>query len=450
MSNNKLNTLPDVVFSGLTSLQILELHDNNLSELPGTVFSGPTALQKLTLEGNDLSELPGTVFSSLTALQKLTLANNALDSLPAGLFSGLTALTQLTLEGNSTNPMELTVTVEKVGTDQVRAKVLAGAPFAVEFSVTPVNGTLTSSVTALSVAAGEVYSEPVTMTRTDGTTAAVTVDVDLTTPPTLPTNHQGYIFKKATTNLPATILPDATNAAPAFTSSTTFNPAENQTAVGTVMASDSDTTDAITGYVLSGADQALFAITINGTSGVLTFQAAPNYEDPQSANTDNAYVVVVQATSGTGARGEDGGPDGDGDGRGRAAGDTGEADAGGGLDDEPDRDLGEAGPERRPGHHRLQRELPGEYGHRVGDLHAQRRQRDQYHHRADGEHVVPGAGASAQRRDAERLVGPLGRGAHQYGGGHCADDRQRGGDVDAGAGDGHLRGGRRHRVHGDL
>ena len=35
---------------------------------------------------------------------------------------------------------------------------------------------------------------------------------------------------------------------------------------------------------------------------MLTFQAAPNYEDPQDANTDNAYVVVVRATSGTGAR----------------------------------------------------------------------------------------------------------------------------------------------------
>ena len=138
------------------------------------------------------------------------------------------------------------------------------------------------------------------MTRTAGTTAAATVDVDLTTQPTLPTNHTGYEFVKATVNLPATILPDATNAAPAFTSSTTFNPAENRTAVGTVEAEDSDTADAVTGYTLNGgADQALFSIN---NSGVLTFQAAPNYEDPQDADTDNAYVVVVRATSGTGAR----------------------------------------------------------------------------------------------------------------------------------------------------
>ena len=93
----------------------------------------------------------------------------------------------------------------------------------------------------------------------------------------------------------------ATNNAPAFTSSETFGVDENGTTVGTVEASDSDTGDEITGYVLSGgADQALFAI--GSTSGVLTFQAAPNYEDPQDADTDNAYEVTVQATGGTEGR----------------------------------------------------------------------------------------------------------------------------------------------------
>ena len=301
LDNNDLDSLPEGLFSGLTALINLELTDNDLDSLPEGLFSGLTALTNLRLNDNDLNALPDGVFSGLTALTTLDLENNALNALPDGVFSGLTALTHLTLEGNSTNPMELTVTVERVGTtDQVRAKVLAGAPFAVEFSVTPVNGTLEGSVTVLGVAAGAVEGSPVTVTRTGGTTAAVTVDVDLSTQPTLPSGHVGYIFKKATTNLPATILPDATNAAPAFTSSTTFKPAENQTAVGTVEAQDSDTTDDITGYELSGADQALFSI--GSTSGVLTFQTAPNYEDPQDANTDNAYVVVVRATSGTGAR----------------------------------------------------------------------------------------------------------------------------------------------------
>ena len=55
-----------------------------------------------------------------------------------------------------------------MGTDQVRAKVLAGAPFAVAIPVTLVNGTLAGSVTELSVAAGEVDSTPLTVTRRPG------------------------------------------------------------------------------------------------------------------------------------------------------------------------------------------------------------------------------------------------------------------------------------------
>ena len=38
----------------------------------------------------------------------------------------------------------------------------------------------------------------------------------------------------------------------------------------------------------------------------------------------------------------------------------------GGVGDEPDRDLDRAGAQRRPGHHGLQRGVPGEYGHHVG------------------------------------------------------------------------------------
>ena len=99
------------------------------------------------------------------------------------------------------------------------------------------------------------------------------------------------------------------NAAPSFDSSATFSAAENQTVAGTVRASDDDTDDNITGYALTGgADQAFFSIGV--TSGALTFDAAPNYEDakdivsvdPANAAGNNQYVVVVTATSGAGER----------------------------------------------------------------------------------------------------------------------------------------------------
>ena len=91
------------------------------------------------------------------------------------------------------------------------------------------------------------------------------------------------------------------NNAPSFTSSATFDAAENQTTAGTVAAADSDADDSVTGYAITGgADQALFEI--GATTGALTFKTAPNFEDPQDSGTDNGYEVTVQATSGTGTR----------------------------------------------------------------------------------------------------------------------------------------------------
>ena len=74
------------------------------------------------------------------------------------------------------------------------------------------------------------------------------------------------------------------NAAPVFTSAATFSVAENTVAVGTVAAMDANVGDEITGYAITGgADRALFAI--DAGTGALTFISAPNYEDPQDAET---------------------------------------------------------------------------------------------------------------------------------------------------------------------
>ena len=80
--------------------------------------------------------------------------------------------------------------------------------------VTPENGTLAGGVTALNVAKGAVEGTAVTVTRTEGTTAAVTVDVDLSTQPMLPTGHAGYIFARAASGLPAEILPEEASLEP--------------------------------------------------------------------------------------------------------------------------------------------------------------------------------------------------------------------------------------------
>ena len=91
---------------------------------------------------------------------------------------------------------------------------------------------------------------------------------------------------------------DPTNAAPVFTSDDEFDVAENETAVGTVTATDPD--DDVTGYEITGGDDMdQFAIDDDGE---LTFEDAPDFESPDDDNDDNIYEVTVTATSGTGDR----------------------------------------------------------------------------------------------------------------------------------------------------
>ena len=208
LNNNSLGSLPSNVFSELSNLDVLSLDSNQLTAVPG--ISGLSALTVLRLGSNDIASIPSNAFSSLTALGILNLSGNDLTSLPNGLFTGLTALGTGTLflhdNPNTGDVLPLTVTVEKVGTDQARAKVLAGAPFDVEFMPTVVNGALPASDTKLAVDAGDVNGTAVTVTRTTGTTAPVTVDIDLSSQPSLPTNHSGYTFAKAAGSEPVAIL----------------------------------------------------------------------------------------------------------------------------------------------------------------------------------------------------------------------------------------------------
>jgi hypothetical protein len=82
----------------------------------------------------------------------------------------------------------------------------------------------------------------------------------------------------------STINPDY-NFAPSITSSATFSAAENQTAIGSVTATDADG-DSLT-YSISGSE-----INIS-SSGVLTFASAPDYE------TKNSYTATVTVSDGT-------------------------------------------------------------------------------------------------------------------------------------------------------
>ncbi|MCK5726905.1 MAG: M6 family metalloprotease domain-containing protein, partial [Thiotrichaceae bacterium] len=84
---------------------------------------------------------------------------------------------------------------------------------------------------------------------------------------------------------------DQDESLPAFTSADSFTATENQTAIGTVIATDNTT---VSYSLTAGADQAQFAI--DTSSGILTFITAPDFEVPTDSDTNNAYQVTVTAT----------------------------------------------------------------------------------------------------------------------------------------------------------
>ena len=303
LAGNLLGELPANLFSGLASLDELHLDTNQLTSLPAGVFSGLTALTYLDLSANgSLGTLSENLFSGLTSLTTLLLTDLGMTTLPDGLFSGLTALATLRLNGNpdTGDTLPLTVTVEKVGTDQARAKVLAGAPFAVDFTATVANGSLAGGATTLGVAVGSVDGTPVTVTRTAGIMAAVTVDIDLTTQPTLPAgSHSGYEFEKAPPGLPATILPTAGNNAPVFAeASETRELAENSAAdtdVGSPIPEATDADDDDLTYSMAGTDAASFAF--DASTRQITTIAGVDYNFEA---TKNSYEVTVKAADGNG------------------------------------------------------------------------------------------------------------------------------------------------------
>ena len=302
--DENITALKEGDFAGLPAVTYISLNGNQLGALPANLFSGLASLGVLNLGTNQLTSLPDGLFSGLPALKTLDLSNNDLESLPDGLFSGLPPLAALKLDNNpdTGDTLPLTVTVEKVGSDQARAKVLAGAPFAVDFTATVANGSLAGGATTLGVAVGSVDGTPVTVTRTAGIMAAVTVDIDLTTQPTLPAgSHSGYEFEKAPSGLPATILPAAGNNAPVFAeASETRELAENSAAdtdVGLPIpeATDADSDDTLT-YSMEGTDAASFDFDAS-TRQITTITGVDyNYEA-----TKNSYSVTVKADDGNGS-----------------------------------------------------------------------------------------------------------------------------------------------------
>ena len=97
------------------------------------------------------------------------------------------------------------------------------------------------------------------------------------------------------TNLTITVsVTDENDNAPVFSTATTESVVENNTAVVTLASSDADAGASVSYSIIGGADQADFSLT----GADLSFASAPDFEAPADDNTNNQYVVQVQADDG--------------------------------------------------------------------------------------------------------------------------------------------------------
>ena len=249
-------------------------------------------ITSLNLNNKSVTSLLNGDFAGMFSLTSLDLRNNQLSSLPDGIFSGLTRLTTLQLSGNTVDPLPLIVSLEKVGTNMVRATIPTGAPFDIMLPITVANGSLSGNVSNLMIAAGSVESAAVVVLRASNTAGAVTANIG--TLPSLPATHNGYALAKFT-GLPLEIF-RRINVAPVFTAGTTTTRsiAEN-TAAGTNIGSAISATDVNSGdmltYTLSGTDANSFNIV--STSGQLRTKDALDYE------TKSSYTVTITVSDGT-------------------------------------------------------------------------------------------------------------------------------------------------------
>jgi hypothetical protein len=137
-------------------------------------------------------------------------------------------------------------------------------------------------------AAAQVVVTQVKVQQDAGATVVLTVaDVDVSSIITL--DDPAKLAAKIAANLEAVEAYLDSLKAPVITSASSFSVAENQTAVGTVVATD--TVGDVLTYSLSGADASSFVIS---SSGLLSFVTAPDYE------TKASYTVIVTVTDSDG------------------------------------------------------------------------------------------------------------------------------------------------------
>ena len=290
----------------------VEVRDAIIAALPhvddaGDVTTAHLAgIISLNLRARGIHELKSGDFSGLTSLTDLNLYGNTLSSLPDGIFNGLTALSTIRLAGNTVDPLPISISLEKVGTDQFKAVIPTGTPYTIVLPISVTNGSISDDATTTTITKGSLESDALTVTRTDGTTDAVIVNIGAL--PSLPRNHYGYVLSKSNA-VPLKVIAKKVTTPSIFQVDTPVNTAallqfsdgniavrsvaENSAAdvnIGTAVAVADTNNDEIT-YSLSGNDADVF--DIDNTTGQLKTKVALDYE------IKSIYIVTITATDGS-------------------------------------------------------------------------------------------------------------------------------------------------------
>ncbi len=331
LNSSEITSLSAGDFAGLSSVRTLNLYDNDLTTLPSGLLAGMSNLQVLYLDNNDLTALLSDLLVPVRDLVELWVRNNELTELPAGFFAGVSSpgFNDLHLYNNPGDPdlrhlsvcwtrthcaggapIPIEFSLQALGQGRFKVVVPVGTPFDLKVALDVTNGTIASDTITIPV--GRVQSDTLTVTRAAGTTAAVIVDiVDLRATDVdprrlrtrggqehvLPLYHAGIALVKAA-DLPVEVLPSVDDdEAPVVTGSTSFTVTEGETAVGTLSATDEDTAAEDLAWSLAGGtDESQFALT---AAGVLSFDSAKDYENPDDSGSDGTYDVTVEVSDGT-------------------------------------------------------------------------------------------------------------------------------------------------------
>ena len=65
-SMNKINSLPENIFKGLSSLTVIDFKYNKIESLPENIFNKLSNLSHIDVEQNEIESLPENIFKRLT------------------------------------------------------------------------------------------------------------------------------------------------------------------------------------------------------------------------------------------------------------------------------------------------------------------------------------------------------------------------------------------------